>query len=34
MHLTGLTRALYLAVCKDTDALYAERGSTTRRPSG
>ena len=25
MHLTGLTRALYLAVCKDTDALYAER---------
>jgi hypothetical protein len=25
MHLTGLTRALYLAVCKNTDALYAER---------
>jgi hypothetical protein len=25
MHLTGITRALYLAVCKDTDALYAER---------
>jgi hypothetical protein len=25
MHLTGLTRALYLAACKDTDALYAER---------
>jgi PD-(D/E)XK nuclease superfamily len=25
MHLTGLTRALYLAVCKDTDALHAER---------
>jgi hypothetical protein len=25
MHLMGLTRALYLAVCKDTDALHAER---------
>jgi hypothetical protein len=25
MHLTGLTRTFYLAVCKDTDALYAER---------
>ncbi|MEG3640704.1 oxidoreductase [Magnetococcus sp. PR-3] len=25
MRLTGMTRALYLAVCKDTDALYAER---------
>lgn len=25
MHLTGLTRALYLAVNKDTDELYAER---------
>jgi hypothetical protein len=25
MHLTGLIRALYLAVCKDTDALYTER---------
>jgi hypothetical protein len=25
MHLIGLTRALYLAVCKDTDALYTER---------
>ena len=25
MHLMGLTRAFYLAVCKDTDALYAER---------
>ncbi|MFO0992590.1 MAG: oxidoreductase [Hyphomicrobiales bacterium] len=25
MHLTGLTRALYLAVCKDTDEIYSER---------
>jgi hypothetical protein len=25
MHLMGLSRAFYLAVCKDTDALYAER---------
>lgn len=25
MHLTGMTRALYLAHCKDDDALYAER---------
>ena len=25
MHLTGLTRAMYLAVCKDTDELYVER---------
>jgi hypothetical protein len=25
MHLTGITRALYVAVCKDTDALYVER---------
>jgi hypothetical protein len=25
MHLTGLTRAMYLAVCKDTDDLYVER---------
>jgi len=25
LHLTGMTRALYLAVCKDTDELYAER---------
>ena len=25
MHLMGLTRAFYLAVCKDNDALYAER---------
>lgn len=25
MHLTGMTRALYLAVCKDTDELYGER---------
>ena len=25
MHLMGLTRAFYLAVCKDTDAIYAER---------
>jgi len=25
MHLLGLTRAFYLAVCKDNDALYAER---------
>ena len=25
MHLTGITRALYVAVCKDTDALYIER---------
>ena len=25
MHLMGLIRAFYLAVCKDTDALYAER---------
>jgi hypothetical protein len=25
MHLMGLTRAFYLAVCKDTDALHAER---------
>jgi hypothetical protein len=25
MHLTGLTRAMYLAVCKDTDDLFVER---------
>lgn len=25
MHLTGMTRAMYLAVCKDTDDLYIER---------
>ena len=25
MHLTGITRALYVAVCKDTDALHIER---------
>lgn len=25
MHLTGMTRALYLAVCKDNDELYGER---------
>ncbi|HMQ92665.1 MAG TPA: PD-(D/E)XK nuclease family protein [Amaricoccus sp.] len=25
MHLTGLTRAMYLAVCKDTDDVYVER---------
>ncbi len=25
MHLSGMRRALYLAVCKDTDELYAER---------
>jgi hypothetical protein len=25
MHLTGITRALYIAVCKDTDALHIER---------
>lgn len=25
MHLTGMKRALYLAVCRDDDALYAER---------
>ena len=25
MHLTGLTRAIYLAVCKDTDDLHVER---------
>lgn len=25
MHLTGITRAMYLAVCKDTDDLYVER---------
>jgi hypothetical protein len=25
MHLTGLTRAMYVAVCKDTDALHIER---------
>lgn len=25
MHLTGMTRALYLAKCKDTDELYSER---------
>ncbi len=25
MHLTGMTRALYLAVCKDDDNLHAER---------
>jgi hypothetical protein len=25
MHLTGLTRAMYIAVCKDTDALHIER---------
>ena len=25
MHLTGLTRAMYLAVCKDTDDLHVER---------
>jgi len=25
MHLTGITRALYMAVCKDTDALHIER---------
>jgi hypothetical protein len=25
MHLTGITRAMYLAVCKDTDALHIER---------
>jgi len=25
MHLTSITRAIYIAVCKDTDALYVER---------
>jgi len=25
MHLTGITRALYMAVCKNTDALHVER---------
>ena len=25
MHLTGITRAMYIGVCKDTDALYIER---------
>jgi len=25
MHLTDITRAIYIAVCKDTDALYVER---------
>ncbi len=25
MHLTGITRALYMAVCKNTDALHIER---------
>ena len=25
LHLTGLTRAMYLAVCKDTDELHVER---------
>lgn len=25
MHLTGMTRAMYVAVCKDTDALHIER---------
>ncbi len=25
MHLTGITRAIYIAVCKDTDELYVER---------
>ena len=25
LHLTGITRAMYLAVCKDTDDLYVER---------
>ena len=25
MHLTGITRAFYVAVCKDTDALHIER---------
>ena len=25
MHLTGLTRAMYVAVCKDTDDLHVER---------
>ncbi|WP_075220696.1 PD-(D/E)XK nuclease family protein [Acuticoccus yangtzensis] len=30
MHLTGLTRALYVAVCKDTDDLHVERVSAVR----
>lgn len=30
MHLTGLTRALYVAVCKDTDDLHVERVSADR----
>ena len=31
MHLTGLTRAMYVAVCKDTDDLHIERVPRRRR---
>ena len=34
MHLTGLTRALYLAVCKDTDDLHLERVRADRDAAG
>lgn len=30
MHLTGITRALYMAVCKETDALHIERSEADR----
>jgi hypothetical protein len=34
MHLTGITRALYVAVCKDTDDLHIERvRADARRPA-
>lgn len=34
MHLTGLTRAIYLAVCKDTDDLRVERVRADRDAAG
>ncbi len=34
MHLTDLTRALYMAVCKDTDALHIERVRADRAAAG
>ena len=32
MHLTGITRALYMAVCKNTDALHIERVEADQLP--
>ena len=33
MHLTGITRAMHVAVCKDTDEIHIERAPPPRRGS-